>query len=40
MDHIVVNVTDDYHSCEYAYLKFSIKDDGIGISSEFMKKLL
>ncbi len=37
--HIVVNVTDDYHSCEYAYLKFSIKDDGIGISSEFQKKL-
>lgn len=36
---ITVTISDEYHRNGYAYLKFSVKDNGIGISKEFMEKL-
>ena len=36
---ITVTISDEYHRNGYAYLKFSVKDNGIGISKEFMQKL-
>lgn len=36
---IIVKIQDDHHSNHHAYIKFSVKDDGIGISKAFQDKL-
>lgn len=36
---ITVTISDEYHRNGYAYLRFSVKDNGIGISKQFMQKL-
>lgn len=37
--HITMTISEEYQSNGYAYLCFSIKDDGIGMSKEFQKEL-